>query len=48
VAEEQLGDELAARAGPGLLEDRLQVVLHGVGRHVQALGIVFDDPLSAA
>jgi hypothetical protein len=31
VVEEQAGDEFASRAGAGFVEDRLQVVLDGVG-----------------
>ena len=38
VIEEDAGHEIAARAGTGLLEDRLQVVLHGVGGQVQGAG----------
>ena len=38
VLEEEPGDELAARPGPGLLEDRLQMVLDRPRRQVQLLG----------
>src|SRR5688572_3986550 len=38
VIEEEPGDELAARAGPGLAENCLQVVLNGVRRKVQPPG----------
>ena len=39
MVEEEAGDELAAGAGPGLLEDRLEVVLDRPGRKLQPLGI---------
>jgi hypothetical protein len=34
MVEEQPGDEFASRAGAGLVEDRFQVVLDGVGAEV--------------
>ena len=37
MVEEQAGDEFAARAGAGLVEDRLQVVLDGVSGQVESL-----------
>ena len=37
VIDEEAGDELGPSAGTRLLEDGLEVVLHGVGRHVEAI-----------
>jgi hypothetical protein len=37
VVEEQAGDEAASRAGPGLVENRLQVILDREGREMKSL-----------
>jgi hypothetical protein len=37
VVEEQAGDQFTSRAGAGLVEDRLEVVLDGVHGEVQSL-----------
>jgi hypothetical protein len=41
VLEEHLADQLAAAAGAGLLEDRLEMVLDGVLRDLQRGGNLF-------
>jgi hypothetical protein len=48
VLEEDLADEFGPASRPGLVEDALEVILHGVGRDVQGGGdLLGGEPAEA-